>query len=172
MECKYPQVGVYPLQAQCLFLSIQGSFGGFEDHRRQSIFFCGHHQDCVPFNSERANQLAKRVVEEHYAVVKDIPNFNCFLVHRFRKQVLSSGWRLGRNEQNTCSLRSLYATALQGREKSLLELCIRGKQVSVSKCAVTLATYNMKIFGRTTASIPKPNYRQSIVQEQPKAICE
>merc|ERR1712183_526681 len=52
MECKYPQ----------------GSFGGFEDHRRQSIFFCGHHQDCVPFNSERANQLAKRVVEEHYAV--------------------------------------------------------------------------------------------------------
>ena len=52
---------------------LQDSFGGFEDHRRQSIFFCGHHPDCVPFNSQRANQLAKRVVEEHYAVVKDYP---------------------------------------------------------------------------------------------------
>jgi len=60
MECKYPQ----------------GNFGGFEDHRRQSIFFCGHHRDCVPFNSERANQLAKRVVEEHYAVVGVLEEMN------------------------------------------------------------------------------------------------
>lgn len=60
MECKYPQ----------------DSFGGFEDHRRQSIFFCGHHPDCVPFNSQRANQLAKRVVEEHYAVVGVLEEMN------------------------------------------------------------------------------------------------
>jgi len=101
MECKYPQ----------------GNFGGFEDHRRQSIFFCGHHQDCVPFNSERANQLAKRVVEEHYAVVKNILICTSFLVYRFLhlcKYPLISGWCLGRNEQNTCSVRSLYATTLSG----------------------------------------------------------
>ena len=41
------------------------------------------------------------------------------------------GWRAGGNEQNTGSLRSLYATALQGGETSLLELCLRGEQVGV-----------------------------------------
>ena len=84
MECKYPQAGAVTLYRLSIFF-LQGSFGGFEDHRRQSIFFCGHHHDCVPFNSERANQLAKRVVEEHYAVVEDIPITVSF--HRFRKQV-------------------------------------------------------------------------------------
>ena len=67
-----------------------------------------------------------------------------------------SGWRAGRNEQDTCSLRSLYATALQGGETSLLELCLRGKQVGLAAC-------NLKLLG-TLAIL--------IVQEQAEAVSE
>ena len=70
--------------------------------------------------------------------------------------VVISGWGLGRNEQNTCSVRSFYAAALPGGQKSLLELCLRGKQVGLAAC-------NMKILG-TPAIL--------IVQEQAEAVSE
>ncbi|XP_037940417.1 heparan sulfate 2-O-sulfotransferase pipe-like [Teleopsis dalmanni] len=37
--------------------------------KRQSLFFCGHSQDCLPFNSPAAIQMAKEHVERDYAVV-------------------------------------------------------------------------------------------------------
>ncbi|XP_055387136.1 uncharacterized protein LOC129615793, partial [Condylostylus longicornis] len=39
------------------------------DHRRQTLFFCGHNPDCLPFNSPRAVQIAKQNVEKEFAVV-------------------------------------------------------------------------------------------------------
>ncbi|XP_017957433.1 heparan sulfate 2-O-sulfotransferase pipe-like isoform X3 [Drosophila navojoa] len=37
--------------------------------KRQSLFYCGHHDDCLPFNSPTAVQMAKEHVERDYAVV-------------------------------------------------------------------------------------------------------
>ncbi|KAH8408066.1 hypothetical protein KR222_008433 [Zaprionus bogoriensis] len=37
--------------------------------KRQSLFYCGHHDDCLPFNSPAAVQMAKEHVERDYAVV-------------------------------------------------------------------------------------------------------
>ncbi|XP_055843997.1 heparan sulfate 2-O-sulfotransferase pipe isoform X2 [Episyrphus balteatus] len=42
---------------------------GVGDYRRQSLFFCGHSRDCLPFNSPTAIQIAKHNVEKYYAVV-------------------------------------------------------------------------------------------------------
>ncbi|XP_075160324.1 heparan sulfate 2-O-sulfotransferase pipe isoform X6 [Haematobia irritans] len=39
------------------------------NHKRQSLFFCGHDQDCLPFDSPHAIQIAKDNVERDYAVV-------------------------------------------------------------------------------------------------------
>lgn len=40
------------------------------DHRRQTLFFCGHNQtECEAFNGEGPLQIAKRNVEKEYAVV-------------------------------------------------------------------------------------------------------
>ncbi|XP_017957435.1 heparan sulfate 2-O-sulfotransferase pipe-like isoform X5 [Drosophila navojoa] len=39
------------------------------NYKRQSLFFCGHDRDCLPFDSPLAIQIAKRRVEEEYAVV-------------------------------------------------------------------------------------------------------
>ncbi|XP_030387988.1 heparan sulfate 2-O-sulfotransferase pipe-like [Scaptodrosophila lebanonensis] len=40
------------------------------DHRRQTLFFCGHNEfKCTPFNSRLPLQLAKMNVEREYAVV-------------------------------------------------------------------------------------------------------
>ncbi|XP_017137592.1 heparan sulfate 2-O-sulfotransferase pipe-like isoform X2 [Drosophila miranda] len=40
------------------------------DHRRQTLFFCGHDEfKCTPFNSRLALQIAKLNVEREYAVV-------------------------------------------------------------------------------------------------------
>ncbi|GJQ76976.1 hypothetical protein Trydic_g15172 [Trypoxylus dichotomus] len=52
---------------------------GIGDHRRQSMFFCGHHEDCTPFNTEGALQRAKRAVEQHYAVVGVLEDLNTTL---------------------------------------------------------------------------------------------
>ncbi|CAD7083097.1 unnamed protein product [Hermetia illucens] len=50
------------------------------DHRRQTLFFCGHsRKDCMPFNSERALQIAKRTVESEYAVVGSWTDVNVTL---------------------------------------------------------------------------------------------
>ncbi|KAK4877128.1 hypothetical protein RN001_009634 [Aquatica leii] len=49
---------------------------GIGDHRRQSMFFCGHEQECTPFNTEGALQRAKMAVEQHYAVVGVLEDLN------------------------------------------------------------------------------------------------
>ncbi|XP_019866240.1 heparan sulfate 2-O-sulfotransferase pipe [Aethina tumida] len=49
---------------------------GIGDHRRQSMFFCGHHADCLPFNTDGALERAKRAVEQHYAVVGVLEELN------------------------------------------------------------------------------------------------
>ncbi|KAG8231572.1 hypothetical protein J437_LFUL011568 [Ladona fulva] len=52
---------------------------GIGDHRRQSLFFCGHSEDCTPFNTESAVQKAKWSVERHYAVVGVLEDLNTTL---------------------------------------------------------------------------------------------
>ncbi|XP_049873959.1 heparan sulfate 2-O-sulfotransferase pipe [Pectinophora gossypiella] len=52
---------------------------GIGDHRRQTLFFCGHDAPCMPFNSVEAMQRAKRVVEEQYAVVGVLEDMNSTL---------------------------------------------------------------------------------------------
>ncbi|XP_071454367.1 uronyl 2-sulfotransferase homolog pip [Hetaerina americana] len=49
---------------------------GIGDHRRQSMFFCGHGDECTPFNTEGAIQKAKWSVEQHYAVVGVLEDLN------------------------------------------------------------------------------------------------
>uniref|UniRef100_A0A1Y1M8Q4 Heparan sulfate 2-O-sulfotransferase pipe n=1 Tax=Photinus pyralis TaxID=7054 RepID=A0A1Y1M8Q4_PHOPY len=49
---------------------------GIGDHRRQSMFFCGHSEECTPFNTEGALQRAKMAVEKHYAVVGVLEDLN------------------------------------------------------------------------------------------------
>jgi len=39
------------------------------DYRRQTMFFCGHHEMCKPFNSKTALTQAKFTVESEYSVV-------------------------------------------------------------------------------------------------------
>ena len=43
------------------------------------MFFCGHHVDCLPFNTEGALERAKRAVEENYAVVGVLEEMNTTL---------------------------------------------------------------------------------------------
>ncbi|KAL0271532.1 UNVERIFIED_CONTAM: hypothetical protein PYX00_008596 [Menopon gallinae] len=52
---------------------------GIGDHRRQSLFFCGHSDACTPFNTEGALEKAKRAVEQHYAVVGVLEDLNSTL---------------------------------------------------------------------------------------------
>ncbi|XP_067647740.1 heparan sulfate 2-O-sulfotransferase pipe isoform X4 [Eurosta solidaginis] len=39
------------------------------NYKSQTLFFCGHDDDCLPFNSPKAAQMAKEHVEREYAVV-------------------------------------------------------------------------------------------------------
>ncbi|XP_017468081.1 PREDICTED: heparan sulfate 2-O-sulfotransferase pipe-like [Rhagoletis zephyria] len=56
------------------------SFGNSsEDHKRQTLFFCGHDPSCEPFNSQSALQLAKKHVENEYAVVGSWEDLNVTL---------------------------------------------------------------------------------------------
>ncbi|XP_036336972.1 heparan sulfate 2-O-sulfotransferase pipe-like [Rhagoletis pomonella] len=56
------------------------SFGNSsEDHKRQTLFFCGHDPGCEPFNSQSALQLAKKHVENEYAVVGSWEDLNVTL---------------------------------------------------------------------------------------------
>ncbi|XP_033237555.1 heparan sulfate 2-O-sulfotransferase pipe isoform X8 [Drosophila pseudoobscura] len=53
---------------ECQF--IQHSVTDYvEDFKRQSLFFCGNHLNCLPFNSPHAVQEAKSRVEKEYSVV-------------------------------------------------------------------------------------------------------
>ena len=49
---------------------------GFGDHRRQTMFFCGHSDDCTGFNTEIAMKKAMEHVEKHYAVVGILEDMN------------------------------------------------------------------------------------------------
>ncbi|XP_013171987.1 PREDICTED: heparan sulfate 2-O-sulfotransferase pipe [Papilio xuthus] len=71
---------------------------GIGDHRRQTLFFCGHEPQCTPFNSREALQRAKRVVEQQYAVVGVLEDMNATLlaferyIPRFFKGALNLYW--------------------------------------------------------------------------------
>ena len=52
---------------------------GIGDHRRQTLFFCGHDTVCMPFNSVGALEQAKYAVEKQYAVVGVLEDLNVTL---------------------------------------------------------------------------------------------
>ncbi|KAG5309400.1 PIPE sulfotransferase, partial [Acromyrmex insinuator] len=52
---------------------------GIGDHRRQTLFFCGHSEKCTPFNTVGALERAKLAVEKHYAVVGVLEDINTTL---------------------------------------------------------------------------------------------
>ncbi|XP_004526814.2 heparan sulfate 2-O-sulfotransferase pipe isoform X1 [Ceratitis capitata] len=52
---------------------------GIGDHRRQSLFFCGHAYECTPFNTVGALERAKFAVESQYAVVGVLEDMNTTL---------------------------------------------------------------------------------------------
>lgn len=52
---------------------------GIGDHRRQTLFFCGHSEKCTPFNTVGALERAKLAVEKHYAVVGVLEDINATL---------------------------------------------------------------------------------------------
>ncbi|XP_036336970.1 heparan sulfate 2-O-sulfotransferase pipe-like, partial [Rhagoletis pomonella] len=60
---------------------IEGSgLDGLVDHRRQTLFFCGHNErECTPFNKKLPMQIAMRMVEEEYAVVGTFEDTNVTL---------------------------------------------------------------------------------------------
>lgn len=43
------------------------------------MFFCGHHPECLPFNTEGALERAKSAVERNYAVVGVLEELNTTL---------------------------------------------------------------------------------------------
>ncbi|KAK5642541.1 hypothetical protein RI129_008708 [Pyrocoelia pectoralis] len=63
---------------ECKYLSGE-TREGIGDHRRQSMFFCGHAEECTPFNTDGALQRAKMAVEKHYAVVGVLEDLNTTL---------------------------------------------------------------------------------------------
>ncbi|XP_055387147.1 heparan sulfate 2-O-sulfotransferase pipe-like [Condylostylus longicornis] len=52
---------------------------GIGDHRRQTLFFCGHDYECTPFNTVGALERAKYAVESQYAVVGVLEDLNATL---------------------------------------------------------------------------------------------
>jgi len=82
---------------ECRYLPAQRR-DGFGDHRRQTMFFCGHSDDCTGFNTEVAMKKAKDNVERHYAVVGVLEELNKTLtvlehyVPRFFKGALDVYW--------------------------------------------------------------------------------
>ncbi|KAK0172964.1 hypothetical protein PV328_006223 [Microctonus aethiopoides] len=59
---------------------IEGEYHeGIGDHRRQTLFFCGHNEKCMPFNTAGALERAKLSVEKHYAVVGVLEDVNATL---------------------------------------------------------------------------------------------
>ncbi|XP_061715038.1 heparan sulfate 2-O-sulfotransferase pipe isoform X3 [Cydia pomonella] len=83
---------------------VQGeTHEGIGDHRRQTLFFCGHEPQCTPFNSVEALQRAKRVVEEQYAVVGVLEDMNSTLLafERYIPRFFSGASKLYWEELNT-----------------------------------------------------------------------
>ncbi|XP_015108398.1 heparan sulfate 2-O-sulfotransferase pipe [Diachasma alloeum] len=59
---------------------IEGEYHeGIGDHRRQTLFFCGHSEKCTPFNTVGALERAKLSVEKHYSVVGVLEDVNTTL---------------------------------------------------------------------------------------------
>ncbi|XP_059620106.1 heparan sulfate 2-O-sulfotransferase pipe isoform X1 [Phlebotomus argentipes] len=52
---------------------------GIGDHRRQTLFFCGHDEECTPFNTVGALERAKYAVESQYSVVGVLEDLNTTL---------------------------------------------------------------------------------------------
>ncbi|CAO1420440.1 unnamed protein product [Diamesa tonsa] len=52
---------------------------GIGDHRRQTLFFCGHENECTPFNTDGALERAKFAVETQYSVVGVLEDLNTTL---------------------------------------------------------------------------------------------
>lgn len=82
---------------ECRYLEGE-THEGIGDHRRQSLFFCGHSDMCTPFNTVGALERAKRAVERHYAVVGILEDLNSTLtvlehyVPRFFRGATSEYW--------------------------------------------------------------------------------
>ncbi|CAB3260005.1 unnamed protein product [Arctia plantaginis] len=76
---------------------------GIGDHRRQTLFFCGHEPQCTPFNSVEALQRAKRVVEQQYAVVGVLEDLNSTLLafERYVPRFFDGALQLYWEELNT-----------------------------------------------------------------------
>ncbi|CAD7083099.1 unnamed protein product [Hermetia illucens] len=49
---------------------------GIGDHRRQTLFFCGHDYECTPFNTVGVLERAKYAVESQYSVVGVLEDLN------------------------------------------------------------------------------------------------
>ncbi|XP_026325168.1 heparan sulfate 2-O-sulfotransferase pipe isoform X2 [Hyposmocoma kahamanoa] len=83
---------------------IEGEFReSIGDHRRQTLFFCGHEPECIPFNSFEALQRAKRVVEQQYAVVGVLEDMNSTLLafERYIPRFFDGASQLYWEAQNT-----------------------------------------------------------------------
>ncbi|XP_017844099.2 heparan sulfate 2-O-sulfotransferase pipe [Drosophila busckii] len=70
--------------AECQYIQYSME-DAVEDFKRQSLFFCGNQQDCLPFNTPQAVQLAKRNVEKEYAVVGtwEQPNITLTVMEKY-----------------------------------------------------------------------------------------
>ncbi|XP_052843964.1 heparan sulfate 2-O-sulfotransferase pipe isoform X7 [Drosophila gunungcola] len=53
---------------ECLFVKYSVA-DYIQDFKRQTLYFCGNSEDCLPFNSHFATQVAKQRVEKEYSVV-------------------------------------------------------------------------------------------------------
>ncbi|XP_033149322.1 heparan sulfate 2-O-sulfotransferase pipe-like [Drosophila busckii] len=103
---------------ECVYTQQQRDH--LDDHRRQTLFFCGQqHALCMPFNSQRAMQLAKRHVEQHYAVVGTWEDTNTTLsvleayIPRYFAGALSSYLQSSMEQLNRNALRpSISAEAI------------------------------------------------------------
>nr|XP_034831326.1 heparan sulfate 2-O-sulfotransferase pipe [Maniola hyperantus] len=87
---------------ECRYLEGE-THEGIGDHRRQTLFFCGHDPQCTPFNSLEALQRAKRVVEQQYAVVGVLEDMNSTLLafERYIPRFFQGSLRLYWEELNT-----------------------------------------------------------------------
>ncbi|CAH1638635.1 unnamed protein product [Spodoptera littoralis] len=87
---------------ECRYIEGQ-THEGIGDHRRQTLFFCGHDPQCMPFNSVEALQRAKRVVEEQYAVVGVLEDMNSTLLafERYVPRFFHGALKLYWEEMNT-----------------------------------------------------------------------
>ncbi|CAH2091037.1 unnamed protein product [Euphydryas editha] len=86
---------------ECRYLEGE-THEGIGDHRRQTLFFCGHDPQCTPFNSLEALQRAKRVVEQQYAVVGVLEDMNSTLIalERYIPRFFTGALRLYWEELN------------------------------------------------------------------------